>query len=169
MRDRAPESWLKALDAVIARTAQKNGAALVGLETVREQFAAFDRMSIDNQKRFLMNSLRMAHLLDDQIETMTQLYLQRRTAALWEFAVYLTRKSAIEQGGGAAQLQKELKALKKFESELVIKRNRVMARRALPLLEKGNIFIAVGALHLPGKTGLVTLLQTAGYQVSAVY
>ena len=163
------KAGLKAVDAVIAKTAQKSGARLVGLETVREQFSAFDRMSIDNQKQFLMNSLRMMDMLDDQIETMAQLYLQRRTAALWEFAIYLTKKSAREQGGGDLQLQKELAALKKFESELVIKRNKVMARRALPLLKKGKVFIAVGALHLPGQTGLVTLLQNAGYKVSAVY
>ena len=163
------KAGLKAVDAVIARIAQKNGAELVGLETVREQFSAFDRMSIESQKQFLMNSLRMINLLDDQIETMAQLYLQRRTAAIWEFAVYLTKKSAMEQGGGAKQLQQELAALKKFESELVIKRNKVMARRALPLLEKGNAFIAIGALHLPGKAGLVTLLQKAGYTVSVVY
>ncbi len=163
------KAGLKAVDAIIAKTAQKAGARLVGLETVREQFSAFDRMSIDEQKQFLMNSLRMMDLLDDQIETMAQLYLQRRTAALWEFAIYLTKKSARAQGAGATQIQKELAALKKFESELVIKRNKVMARRALPLLKKGNVFIAVGALHLPGNTGLVRLLQKAGYKVSAVY
>ncbi|MCP4932688.1 MAG: TraB/GumN family protein [bacterium] len=163
------KAGLKAVDGIIAKTAQQNGARLVGLETVREQFSAFDRMSIDDQKHFLMNSLRMMDMLDDQIETMAQLYLQRRTAALWEFATYLTKKSMMAQGRGAAQLQKELVALNHFQTELIIKRNKVMARRALPLLKKGKVFIAVGALHLPGKTGLVTLLQNAGYKMSAVY
>ena len=30
-----------------------------------------------------------------------------------------------------------------------------MAERAAPLLAKGGAFIAVGALHLPGKGGLI--------------
>ena len=163
------KAGLKAVDATIGNTATRNGAKLIGLETVREQFGAFERMSMDDQKQFLMSSLRMIHLLDDQIETMAQLYLQRRTAALWEFAVYMTKKSAAERGSSSRQLAKELLALKKFESELVIKRNKVMRTRALPLLKKGNAFIAVGALHLPGNHGLVTLFQNAGYKVSVVY
>ncbi len=163
------KAGLKALDATIARTALSNGTKVIGLETVREQFAAFAAMPLEDQKKFLMNSLRMHDLLDDQIETMTQLYLQRRTAALWEFAVYLTKKFAAQNKDGKRDIEKELIALKKFENELLIKRNHVMAKRAQPLLAKGNLFIAVGALHLPGKQGLVTLLQKAGYKVSAVY
>ena len=39
---------------------------------------------------------------------------------------------------------------------------------ALPLLEKGNAFIAVGALHLPGAEGLVELFRQSGYKVTPV-
>lgn len=39
---------------------------------------------------------------------------------------------------------------------------------AEPLLTQGGAFIAVGALHLPGKQGLVALLRQAGYAVTAV-
>lgn len=163
------KAGLKALDVVIAKSAQKHRAKIVGLETVREQFAAFDGLSLQNQKDFLMSSLRMNDVLEDQIETMTQLYLQRRTAALWEFALYLTKKTASNHPGGKKQVAAELAALKTFENELVIKRNRVMRDRSLPLLAKGNLFIAVGALHLPGKNGLVTLLQKSGYKLSVVY
>ena len=38
-----------------------------------------------------------------------------------------------------------------------------------PRLEEGNAFIAVGALHLPGKDGLINLLREQGYTVKAVY
>jgi hypothetical protein len=43
-----------------------------------------------------------------------------------------------------------------------------MRDAATPMLEKGNAFIAVGALHLPGETGLVSLLRERGYTVSPV-
>ena len=39
---------------------------------------------------------------------------------------------------------------------------------ALPYLEEGGAFIAVGALHLAGDSGLVELIRGAGYTVSAV-
>jgi uncharacterized protein YbaP (TraB family) len=42
-----------------------------------------------------------------------------------------------------------------------------MAERALPFLEEGGAFIAVGALHLPGEAGLVELLRAKGYTVTA--
>jgi uncharacterized protein YbaP (TraB family) len=163
------KAGFKALDTTIARTAKRNGAKIIGLESVREQFAAFEALSIKNQKAFLMSTLRTAHLLNDQIETMTQLYLQRRPAALWEFAVYMTEKYASSNKAQPDMISQDQTALKRFENELVIKRNKIMRKRALPLLEKGGLFIAVGALHLPGKNGLVALLKNAGYTLSVTY
>ena len=55
-----------------------------------------------------------------------------------------------------------------FEERIVTMRNHVMAERSAPILDAGNAFIAIGALHLPGKQGLVALLEDAGYTVSAV-
>jgi uncharacterized protein YbaP (TraB family) len=43
-----------------------------------------------------------------------------------------------------------------------------MADRAVPLLEKGNVFIAIGALHLPGEEGVVELLRAKGYRLTAL-
>ena len=54
------------------------------------------------------------------------------------------------------------------ERELIEKRNRTMHERAMPLIDGGNAFIAVGALHLPGNTGLVELLRQSGYRVTPV-
>ncbi|MCB8829204.1 TraB/GumN family protein [Escherichia coli] len=34
-------------------------------------------------------------------------------------------------------------------------------------MDKGNAFIAVGALHLPGEKGLVALLRSKGFTVEA--
>ena len=52
-----------------------------------------------------------------------------------------------------------------FQEEGIDARNRRMVDNALPLLEQGCLFIAVGALHLPGETGLLTLLREAGYRL----
>ena len=44
-----------------------------------------------------------------------------------------------------------------------------MVERAEPLLARGGAFIAVGALHLSGKEGLVERLRAAGYRVTKVW
>jgi len=36
-------------------------------------------------------------------------------------------------------------------------------------LQQGNAFIAVGALHLPGETGILNLLAGQGYQITRLY
>ena len=43
-----------------------------------------------------------------------------------------------------------------------------MAKRSAPIIDRGDAFIAVGALHLPGRDGLVARLRQAGYTVTAV-
>jgi uncharacterized protein YbaP (TraB family) len=43
-----------------------------------------------------------------------------------------------------------------------------MRDRALPLLKRGGAFIAVGAAHLPGKEGLLSLFEKDGYEVETV-
>ena len=44
-----------------------------------------------------------------------------------------------------------------------------MAKRMQQRLKEGQAFIAVGALHLPGKEGILSLLEQQGYQVKALY
>ncbi len=35
-------------------------------------------------------------------------------------------------------------------------------------LKSGGVFVAVGAAHLPGETGVLNLLEKAGYSVTRV-
>jgi len=55
-----------------------------------------------------------------------------------------------------------------YQRELIENRNRRMRTKSLPLLINGNAFIAVGALHLIGPSGLVALYREAGYTVTPV-
>jgi len=58
--------------------------------------------------------------------------------------------------------------LKGLKQELIVKRNRKMRTRVLPLLGRGGVFIGVGALHLVGEDGLVALIRKAGYLVEPI-
>jgi uncharacterized protein YbaP (TraB family) len=44
-------------------------------------------------------------------------------------------------------------------------RNRRMLETLLPILETDRVFVAVGALHLPGNAGLIQLLRDQGYEL----
>ncbi len=59
--------------------------------------------------------------------------------------------------------------LRTFEEELIFNRNELMVRRMDERLGEGNAFIAVGALHLPGERGILSLLARRGYKLSRVH
>jgi uncharacterized protein len=145
------------LDMKLAFLAKEKGIPIHGLETPEEQFAVLAGMPLDQQLDYLMSVARNAALIPDQFETLISLYQQRRITAM----IPLMLKTQPMTG-------KDKQIFAYVESVLIEKRNHRMAERALPLLQKGNVFIAVGALHLPGNEGLVELLRAAGYKVTAI-
>jgi uncharacterized protein len=145
----------KALDEQIENTAKTNGATVVGLETVESQLAAMASIPDDKQVQILKSGLAYADRTDDMIETLVQLYLKRNITATMPFQLALADKIGVK-----ASIYDE------FIKILITDRNLKMRDAAKPLLDAGNSFVAVGSLHLPGKTGLVALLREAGYTVS---
>ena len=147
---------LNPLDAVIGLAARRDGQRLVGLETVAEQISAIESFSHDLQLRLITDVIAFADRLDDFQETMIGLYRQERVAVILPLWTHWTNTDISDP------------VFAEFMRILIEKRNLVMRDRALPLLETGNAFIAVGALHLPFKTGLVELFREAGYTVTRV-
>lgn len=146
------------LDIKIANTARVQGKQLLGLESLGEQFAALTDLPIEFHVRGLVETIKLADLMPDIMATMTDLYLEGEIAQIMPVIL----------AAGPEPLKDDASGYAAFEERIVTMRNHVMAERAAPILEAGNAFIAVGAAHLPGEEGLVTLLQNAGYTVSAV-
>ncbi len=59
--------------------------------------------------------------------------------------------------------QLTLEAKNYFIEQGIDARNHRMLESLLPLLAESPVFVAVGALHLPGEQGLVSLLREHGY------
>jgi hypothetical protein len=55
-----------------------------------------------------------------------------------------------------------------FYNVMVRERNAAWMRTLPPLLDAGGAFVLVGAEHLPGRDGLITLLRQRGYTVQPV-
>ncbi|MEE4175317.1 MAG: TraB/GumN family protein [Xanthomonadales bacterium] len=140
------------LDFSLSLRAAGFGARVTGLETLEEQLSFLERMSPEDQLRMLDQALadhdRVQVVHDELVTT----YLEGDLDAL------------------EAMARAEMAVLPEatrtwFQAEGIDARNRRMVSNALPRLEEGCLFIAVGALHLPGDQGLLTLLQEAGYRL----
>ena len=148
------DAGLLPLDMMIAEQATKLDTPLVGLETVEEQFSVFSTMPMEMQVKYLIAVAKLGPRMQDYFETLISLYDQRLITAYIPLTLRLEPADA-DSG----------KMMAFVEQDLTIKRNRIMLRRAEKLLAKGDAFIAVGALHLPGEEGLVELIRAAGYKV----
>jgi len=147
----------RVLDMKIAEIGKSLGIPVVGLETIPDQLAALAAVPEKSQLDMLRVSLRFAHRMNDLMETLVQLYLDRRITAALPLQLAMARQAGVGEGAFAG-----------FQQKLLTERNEKMISVAEPLLTQGGVFIAVGALHLPSKNGLVALLRQAGYTVTAV-
>jgi uncharacterized protein YbaP (TraB family) len=145
------------LDLRLAKEVEVRGLKPIGLETLESQFRSLSSTPEADQVEMLKAAARLYARVEDFTETMVQLYLERRLGAIWPLQLALA-----EQVGVAPRV------FDTVEQSLLVSRNLGMRDKALGHLEQGNVFVAVGALHLPGKQGLVSLLREAGYTVTAV-
>src|SRR5262245_22495748 len=150
-------SGLLALDARLAKDTERRGIRPLGLETVESQLRALSAVPEPDQVEILKSTARYYHRIDDLIETMIQLYLRRELGALWPLQLELAEKVGVRRN-----------VFDSYKQGLLGQRNLHMRDSALLYLAEGEAFIAVGALHLSGRTGLVSLLREAGYTVTAV-
>jgi hypothetical protein len=145
----------RVLDMKIAEIGKARGLEVVGLETIPAQLEALAAVPEQQQLDMLRASLKYADRTDDLMETLVQLYIGRKITAAMPFQIALAKEAGVSD-----------QAFVGFQEKLLVERNEKMSAVAEPLLDKGGVFIAVGALHLPGDKGLVTLLRQAGYSVS---
>ena len=144
------------LDMKLYLDAQARGKQLYGLETAEEQMKVFDRLDQQQHVAMLRDVLHQQNNIDVMYKELVDAYLSRD----------LHRLQQLDE----KYMSKEDEALRHFfQHELINKRNQLMFERMRPQLQQGNAFIAVGALHLPGQTGLLQLLHEQGYQLSAIY
>ncbi|MGI9402736.1 MAG: TraB/GumN family protein [Rhizobiaceae bacterium] len=144
------------LDTVIGKTAKDQGKTVIGLETAEEQFKAVSSIPFEFHVNALNETLKLSHLSSDLMETTKYLYLEGKPG----WMLPLVRSFAPKTYTG--------KGYTEFQKLLLTNRNLLMAERAAEHLEKGNVFMAVGGLHLPGDEGLVELLRKAGYTLEPI-
>jgi len=146
------------LDQKLAVEAAKAGKPVKGLETLADQLQAMADLPVEFHLKSLIQTLELGDRMKDVVETMTDLYLSGQIGATMPMLKTVSPDDEKDDDGDYAA----------FEQRIILDRNKVMAEHAAPILAEGNVFMAVGALHLPGEQGLVELLRKQGFTVTAV-
>ena len=146
----------KVLDARIIETAQNEGIPVVGLETIESQLTRVNELDQDLMLAGLVETARIGNrFVEDVMETTV------RTHESGEIGKMLSLMHELREDFPANAATMET-----IKDVLLDVRNIGMHERALPDMEKGGVFLAVGALHLPGEKGLVRLFQNSGFTVT---
>ncbi|MCR4347899.1 MAG: TraB/GumN family protein [Sulfuricaulis sp.] len=143
------------LDLVLQARATEQNKPVSGLETIAEQLAVFDGLPLLDQVALLQDTVNTQTELEKEFEALHKAYLARNLGDI----TAITEKNK----PGDERLYEEVM------DRLLAKRNRRMVERMVPILKQGGAFMAVGAAHLPGETGLLYRLEKAGYRVTVVY
>jgi uncharacterized protein len=143
------------LDKWLKTRARGAGKKIVGLETGAEQLAVFNDMPMDDQVALLTSHLNEYNRWPSY-STRVGVYLSGDTAMI--YGLWLEQLNQLDPG-----------VAQRYSERFLDGRNRIMVERMLPLLEQASTFVAVGALHLPGKEGILALLEQRGYRVTRLH
>ena len=138
------------MDLSLSLRAAGAGLKVVGLETLEEQLSFLENMPLDQQLELLDQALAEFDRVREVHDQMVDVYLEGDVAVL--------EKLAEEQMSTLAPAARDY-----FIEQGIDARNERMLETLLPFLGEDQVFVAVGALHLPGEKGLVKLLRKNGY------
>ncbi len=143
------------LDLMLMHNAMLLGLPVHGLETLREQADVLASFSLADQIALLHDTVCYFNQIQLDIDELKRLYVDRDLGAIVRLAQqYPGRDPGLGKRAAAA---------------IIDRRNDLMAARMRTYLDGGGAFIAVGALHLPGEGGVLTLLVRQGYRITRVY
>jgi hypothetical protein len=138
------------MDFSLSLRASGSGLRVVGLETLDQQLSFLEDMPVVAQLELLDQALGDYGRVRELHNQMVDGYLAGDLQVL-----------KIEAEKQMDQLTPEAKTY--FIEQGVDARNHRMLESLLPLLAESPVFVAVGAMHLPGDQGLVSLLRENGY------
>jgi len=138
------------MDLSLSLRASGNGLEVVGLETLEQQLSFLENMPVPMQISLLDQAIAESGKVGEIHEQMVNAYLENNLVTL------------------QAMSDEQLKVVGESASAYFIEsgineRNHRMAKTLLNQLESKTVFVAVGALHLPGEEGMINILRQHGY------
>ena len=153
------------LDHRLIDEARGHDVPVLALEPWDTLFTLFKGMTPAEEDDMIRAALPAARLADDYAATALEAYFRGDIRAVWEFG----RLDALRNSGlppGAVDRQVRL-----AEDRLMTRRNRSwigpLTRAAEAAAARGKpVVAAFGALHLPGDTGVLRLLEAEGWTIA---
>lgn len=140
------------MDLSLSLRAGGNGLEVVGLETLEQQLSFLEDMPLSMQLSLLDQAIAESGQVTKVHAQMVDAYLENNLVSL--------------QALSNQQFETVGKDISDYFIESGIHaRNHRMAETLLHQLDKKTVFVAVGALHLPGEQGLLYLLRQHGFEL----
>ena len=144
----------KQTDSYFQLVAAEKGKKVIGLETVDQQIEVlFGNGTLERQANVLVEAIQHKDKILSEMIQLNKLYKAGEIDELVELS---------KGKDNITEMTEEEYA------KLVDNRNAAWLKKLPAILKDASSFVAVGALHLGGKNGLVKQLQKAGYKVKAV-
>lgn len=143
-----------AMETLIMEEAKKQGKRIDGLETMAYQMSVFDSIPYSLQAKELYKAVS-----GEGKDNKASLAMFSEMMKAYK-AQDLEQLSSLIAGSDETMMQ--------YEDVLLYNRNRNWVEKLRTLLKDKALVIAVGAGHLPGEKGVISLLRKEGYKVTPV-
>ncbi len=142
----------QAMEQLVMKEAKRSGVGVKGLETMAFQMSIFDSIPYNLQAKQLLSYIENygKDKENKEFEELTQAYRNQDLSKMEN----LTKN---DDSG-----------IEKFTEIMLYNRNADWVKKLSTLMPTGSLVVAVGAGHLPGDRGVISLLRKAGYKVEPV-
>lgn len=148
---------IKSYELEITEKAKQDNKPVLGLESLDYQISMFDSIPYQDQADLLVQAIELKTQDDDrragrdsETDDLYQTYVDQDLNAI------------------LLAVQETDVVLKRFNKLFLENRNRDWIPKIENYIHQKPTFIAVGAAHLPGKTGVIHLLEQAGYTLKPI-
>lgn len=151
MQMNIPQDMELALDLHFLKMARDANKLCFGVEKFQDQINAIDAISLEDQAQMLFEGLTdtSGNQSVESLDKMLTEYMNFNLDAMFE-------------------MSNDTSLPAEFNKAFLIDRNVGMVKNFVKIAKKQSLFCAVGAAHLPGKTGVIELLRNKGYTVEPV-
>jgi uncharacterized protein YbaP (TraB family) len=133
------------------KMADKRKMKKVGLELITEQLALLDSVPMEQQVKSLMEGISNGKSPKREYQKLINIYKNQ------------------DLNGMSIMMKEEAPGIDQFEERFLNRRNRNWIPKMEEMAKKESTFFAVGAGHLGGDQGVISLLRKKGYTVKPIY
>lgn len=131
----------------LVKMAKEDGKEIRGLETMQFQASVFDSIPYEWQAKELLKNIDSFSVYKNEFDTMLDFYKAQQLDSL---------KSMISKSEFGSDQYSDL---------LLNNRNKNWVNQLKEIMKNESLFVAVGAGHLVGDSGLINLLRKEGYKL----